>query len=161
MTLSVTHYEEKCSQKIRSTFIMRRCVSLLPFYSVLVQFQLLASSQRDSGEQDRASKAAGKDQHSLCVPSFQEVQGFRGIHEHPESQNKESITKTYSTFCICLWPVCPSRRLSFQHYFKQAVCVISCVWCFGENHLPGGREYLCLRACQVYHCYPVSQQNSL
>lgn len=30
---------------------------------------------------------------------------------------------------------------------------------FGEDLSPGVQGYLCLRACQVCHCYPVGQQN--
>lgn len=35
-------------------------------------------------------------QHSLCVPSFQEVRGFQGIHERPTDQKSEE--------CHCVSP---------------------------------------------------------
>lgn len=74
-------------------------------------------------------------QHSLCVPSFLEVQGFQGIHERPDIQNREDVTETYS-ICILFSPCS----------------------CFGEHLLPVGRGFLCLRACQVCRCYPASRQ---
>ena len=49
----------------------------------------LAAGRWGSGE----VKQRNHDQHSLCVPSFLEVRGFRGIHEHPAIQNKEDMTQ--------------------------------------------------------------------
>lgn len=34
--------------------------------------------------------------HSLCVPSFREVQEFRGIHEHPVSQKQRAHHNEYA-----------------------------------------------------------------
>lgn len=50
-------------------------------------------------------RGRGKGQHSLCVPSFLEVQGFRGIHEHPAIKKKRNITQKYSYLQFRCLPV--------------------------------------------------------
>lgn len=112
---------------------------LLPFFffPVLEQFPLLAASQWGSGEAEEKVNT-----HSVSLHSWKS----RGSGESTSTlrlKKKEILLRNI-------------------HIYNSDVCLYLFVFqspCLGENLLPVGRGYLCLRAYQVCHCYPVSQQN--
>lgn len=105
-------------------------------------FFLLAAGWWGSGEVEQRNH----NQHSLCVPSFLEVRGFRGIHEHPASQNKENMIQMKSIFTAEI-----SVRIFLCFILLVEEGVVS----------PGGRGHLCLRACRVCRCYPAIAQTDV
>lgn len=109
-----------------------RCVSTSTFFFLA----LCLSSQVSTKDRVKLKQREKKSALTLCP--F--IPGSPGVPGNPRAPCKSNTKNILSTSHLQI------------HFLLISVCGYR-----GANLLPEGRGHLCLRACQVCHCYPVNQ----